>query len=60
MVPVMVWIHGGSFQFGANFIYPGYFLAEHDVVVVTVNYRLGIMGAYVHTHTECKSLPKSP
>ena len=56
----MVWIHGGSFQFGANFIYPGYFLAEHDVVVVAVNYRLGIMGAYVHTHTECKSLPKSP
>ena len=60
MVPVMVWIHGGSFQFGANFIYPGYFLAEHDVVVVAVNYRLGIMGACVQTHTESTSLPKSP
>ena len=56
----MVWIHGGSFQFGANFIYPGYFLAEHDVVVVAVNYRLGIMGACVQTHTESTSLPKSP
>ena len=25
-------------------MYPGYFVAERDVAVVTVNYRLGIMG----------------
>ena len=35
---------GGAFQDGANFMYPGYFVAERDVAVVTVNYRLGIMG----------------
>ena len=40
----MVWYHGGSFQAGVNFSYVGYFLASADVIVVTVNYRLGIMG----------------
>ena len=43
----MVWYHGGSFQAGVNFSYVGYFLASADVIVVTVNYRLGIMGEAV-------------
>ncbi len=45
--PVMVWIHGGGFTIGsgAQGIYEGKTLARHgDVVVVTINYRLGIFG----------------
>lgn len=44
--PVMVWIHGGAFVLGAGShgIYNGRALAEHDVVVVTINYRLGAFG----------------
>ncbi|XP_037947250.1 esterase B1-like isoform X1 [Teleopsis dalmanni] len=45
-LPVMVWIHGGGFWFGSgnsDSFYP-LKLMEHDVVVVTINYRLGAMG----------------
>ncbi|QCQ93122.1 carboxylesterase/lipase family protein [Rhodococcus sp. SGAir0479] len=45
--PVMVWIHGGSYFRGASSqpVYDGRGLAESgDVVVVTVNYRLGVFG----------------
>ena len=40
----MFWIYGGSFNSGGNVQYPGHILAMHDVVVVTVNYRLNIFG----------------
>lgn len=45
--PVMVWIHGGGYQTGsgAQLIYRGGHLAVHgDLVVVTLNYRLGAFG----------------
>jgi para-nitrobenzyl esterase len=45
--PVMFWIHGGAFVNGAGSspIYDGANFAHHgDVVVVTVNYRLGAFG----------------
>jgi para-nitrobenzyl esterase len=45
--PVMVWIHGGAFAIGsgAQSIYDGTALARRgDVVVVTINYRLGPLG----------------
>lgn len=45
--PVMVWIHGGAFVAGSGSVvwYDGSNLArEHDLVVVTVNYRLGALG----------------
>jgi para-nitrobenzyl esterase len=45
--PVMFWIHGGAFLNGAGSspIYNGTTFARHgDVVVVTVNYRLGAFG----------------
>ncbi len=48
--PVLVWIHGGGFMVGAGSttIYDGSELARRgDVVVVTLNYRLGGLG-YVH------------
>jgi para-nitrobenzyl esterase len=44
--PVLVWIHGGAFVTGSGGIpwYDGANLTHRDVVVVTVNYRLGILG----------------
>lgn len=45
--PVMVWIHGGAFVTGAGSLgtYNGKNLAARgDVVVVTINYRLGALG----------------
>lgn len=45
--PVLVWIHGGSFVSGSGSSdwYDGAsFAAQGDVVVVTINYRLGILG----------------
>jgi para-nitrobenzyl esterase len=45
--PVLVWIHGGGFLVGSGstVVYEGHTLAERgDVVVVTINYRLGALG----------------
>ncbi|MFH1079638.1 MAG: carboxylesterase/lipase family protein [Pseudomonadota bacterium] len=49
-LPVMVWIHGGAFNFGSASQpeYNGKNLARKGVVVVTVNYRLGPLGFLVH------------
>ncbi|KAH8325093.1 hypothetical protein KR074_010616 [Drosophila pseudoananassae] len=43
--PVMVYIHGGEFIRGASNLFQGHILASfYDVVVVTLNYRLGALG----------------
>ncbi|MFD0078841.1 carboxylesterase family protein [Streptomyces sp. NPDC127166] len=42
--PVIVWIHGGSLMFGSGDLYGPKRLAAEGAVVVTVNYRLGVMG----------------
>ncbi len=43
--PVMVWVHGGAFILGSARIYDGAHLASAgDIVVVTVNYRMGALG----------------
>jgi para-nitrobenzyl esterase len=45
--PVMVWLHGGAFTIGSSSdpLYRGDILASRgDVVVVTINYRLGLLG----------------
>ncbi len=49
-LPVMVWIHGGGFNFGSasQAEYQGRRLAEKGVVVVTINYRLGPLGFFAH------------
>ena len=47
--PVMVWIHGGAFLLGsgATALYSGSRLAQRgDVVVVSLNYRLGALGSF--------------
>ena len=48
--PVMVWIHGGAFTRGAGSLpaYDGEELAKKGVIVVTINYRLGIFGFFSH------------
>ena len=47
--PVMVWIHGGAFINGSGGIYDARWLASRgDIVVVTVNYRLGALGFLAH------------
>ena len=44
-VPVMVWIHGGWFVSGQGALYDGSVLSLlGGVVVVTINYRLGVLG----------------
>ena len=45
--PVMVWLHGGAYVLGSSSqaLYNGRRLAaDGDVVVVTLNYRLGVLG----------------
>lgn len=47
--PVMVWIHGGGFLNGSSDIYNSRWLATRgDIVVVTINYRLGALGFLAH------------
>ncbi|KAF5299074.1 hypothetical protein FQR65_LT09432 [Abscondita terminalis] len=44
--PVMVWIHGGAFKLdsGNSLMYGPQFLITKDVVIVTINYRIGLLG----------------
>lgn len=45
--PVMVWIHGGAYVWGAGSsagYHGGVLVAEGDVVLVSINYRLGAFG----------------
>lgn len=48
--PVMVWIHGGGHQFGSGDFsyYQANGLVEKGVVLVTINYRLGVFGYMAH------------
>ncbi|KYM89950.1 Venom carboxylesterase-6 [Atta colombica] len=43
-LPVLFWIHGGAFQFGSGMFYSAKYLMDSDVILVTINYRLGPMG----------------
>ncbi|XP_021116541.1 liver carboxylesterase 1 isoform X3 [Heterocephalus glaber] len=46
-LPVMVWIHGGGLTFGGASTYNGLALSAHEnVIVVTIQYRLGIWGFF--------------
>lgn len=44
--PVMVWIHGGAFSMGSgdDTLYSPDYIVQKDVVLVTLNYRLGVLG----------------
>ncbi len=48
-LPVMVWIHGGSLVTGSGGLYdPTPLVEKGDVIVVTINYRLGVLGFLAH------------
>lgn len=52
---VMVWVHGGAFAFGSGGLYDGGMLSlVGDVIVVTINYRLGIFGFLSSRNTQAK------
>jgi para-nitrobenzyl esterase len=47
--PVMVWIHGGALVVGESDDYdPARLVERGDVIVVTINYRLGLFGYMAH------------
>jgi para-nitrobenzyl esterase len=49
-LPVMVWLHGGSNTVGSGTqsTYDGVSLTQRGVLLVTLNYRLGVMGFFSH------------
>lgn len=55
--PVLVWIHGGSLIGGssAEGLYDGAALARRGVVVVSINYRLGVLGYMAHPELSAES-----
>lgn len=56
-LPVMVWIHGGDHQDGsaAEVYYDGVAIPQKDIVLVTINYRLGLMGYFAHPELKKES-----
>lgn len=55
-LPVMVWTHGGGNVEGSQEWPPlGPALAAHGVVVVTINYRLGVLGYLAHPELSAES-----
>jgi para-nitrobenzyl esterase len=47
--PVMVWIPGGAFTSGASSEYdPTPLVTKANVIVVTINYRIGVLGFFAH------------
>ncbi|MGR4864306.1 carboxylesterase/lipase family protein [Caulobacter sp. LARHSG274] len=56
-LPVMVWIHGGGFFGGSGSqpLYDGAQLVRRDVIVVTLNYRLGLFGFFSHPELGAES-----
>ena len=49
LLPVMVWIHGGGNTSGLKDLYDfSPFVFEHNIIVVTINYRLGPFGWFYH------------
>src|SRR5262249_55631584 len=59
--PVIVWIHGGAFTEGSGEValYDGAELAKRGLVVVTINYRLGVLGFLTHPELTRESSQKA-
>lgn len=55
--PVFVWIHGGNLVRGASSqpMFDGAQLAKRGVIVVSINYRLGIFGYFAHPGLSAES-----
>jgi len=56
-LPVMVWVYGGGFTAGSTSEsrQDGQFLAHRNVVIVSMNYRLGIFGFFAHPQLTAES-----
>jgi para-nitrobenzyl esterase len=59
--PVMVWLHGGGFTTGSGSmpIYDGTYFASLGMVVVSINYRLNVLGFLAHPELTAESLSHS-
>ncbi|QHQ40851.1 carboxylesterase family protein [Microbulbifer hydrolyticus] len=55
--PVFVWIHGGALTSGSSRVpmYDGAALAQSGLVVVSINYRLGMLGYFAHAALSAES-----
>jgi para-nitrobenzyl esterase len=57
-LPVFIWIHGGSLWVGSGKDYDGSKLAlKGEAIVVTINYRLGLMGFFAHPEINSEGHP---
>lgn len=56
-LPVMFWIYGGGFSEGSGevAVYDGTELAKKGVVIVSVNYRVGVLGFLAHPELSAES-----
>ena len=56
-LPVMLWIHGGANEggSGSGSLYNEGTLVQHGVLLVTINYRLGIFGFFAHPALSAES-----
>lgn len=44
---VLFWVHGGGYIMGSSYGHDaGTLLTDHDIIVVTINYRLGVLGFF--------------
>ena len=61
-LPVMVWIHGGSWTNGSGSrpLYDGTRFAHDGVILVTFNYRLGALGFFAHPALTAEAAPDAP
>ncbi len=60
--PVMVWIHGGAHRFGSGSgpLYDGSQFARDGVILVSINYRLGLLGFFAHPALTKAAGPDEP
>jgi para-nitrobenzyl esterase len=56
-LPVLVWVYGGGFREGSGEVpvYDGQELAHHGVILITFNYRLGVLGFLAHPELTAES-----
>ncbi len=60
-LPVLVWIYGGGFNGGATSlpVHDGAKLARHGVVLVSIAYRVGVLGFFAHPELTAESPARS-
>jgi para-nitrobenzyl esterase len=58
--PVMVWIHGGTLIWGSGHskLYDGHEFARRGIILVSINYRLGVLGYLAHPELSRESADK--